>query len=126
MKDVAKVYFISPYDLIIDYHSLGSELPLSDNFIVITQYRFHCDINYDIKKGKFIFKTSGKIFNTLQFVKETLLKRTIRNESNTTNKEEITNPKTGNPSVIPFISVLLFISIFSLIIVHKSVNSKPL
>ena len=89
MKDVATVYFISPYDLIIDYHSLGSELPLSDTFIVITQYRFHCDINYDTKKGKFIFKTSGQIFNTLQFVKETLLKKTIRNESNTTNKEEL-------------------------------------
>ena len=89
MKDVATVYFISPYDLIIDYHSLGSELPLSDTFIVITQYRFHCDINYDCKNGKFVFKTSGKIFNTLQFLKETTLKRTIRTESNTTNKEEL-------------------------------------
>ena len=89
MKDVAKVYFISPYDLIIDYHSYGSELPLSDTFIAITQYRFHCDINYDIKKGKFIFKTRGQIFNTIKFVKETLLKNTIRNESNNTNKEEL-------------------------------------
>ena len=89
MKDVATVYFISPFDLIIDYHSLGSELPLSDTFIVITQYRFHCDINYDNRKGKFTFKTSGKIYNTLQFIKETLLKKTIRNESNTTNKEEL-------------------------------------
>ena len=89
MKDVAKVYFISPYDLIIDYHSYGSELPLSDTFIAITQYRFHCDINYDIKKGKFFFKTRGHIFNTIKFVKETLLKNTIRNESNNTNKEEL-------------------------------------
>ena len=89
MRDVAKVYFISPYDLIIDYHSYGSDLPLSDTFIAITQYRFHCDINFDYKKGKFVFKTSGKIFNTIKLVKETLLKKTIRNESNNTNKEEL-------------------------------------
>ena len=89
MKDVATVYFISPYDLIIDYHSYGFELPLSDTFVAITQYRFHCDIKFDTKKGKFIFKTSGKIFNTIKFVKETLLKKTIRHESNNTNKEEL-------------------------------------
>ena len=89
MKDIATVYFISPYDLIIDYHSYGSELPLSDTFVCITQYRFHCDIYFDIKKGKFIFKTRGQIYNTLRFIKDTLLKKTIRNESNNTNKEEL-------------------------------------
>ena len=89
MKDIATVYFISPYDLIIDYHSYGSELPLSDTFVCITQYRFHCDIYFDIKKGKFIFKTKSQIYNTLRFIKDTLLKKTIRNESNNTNKEEI-------------------------------------
>jgi hypothetical protein len=89
MKDVAKVYFISPYDLIIDYHSWGSDLPLSDTFIAITQYRFHCEIDFDRKKGRFTFKTSGQIFNTIRFIKETLLKRTITTESNSTNKEEL-------------------------------------
>ena len=89
MKDIATVYFISPHDLIIDYHSYGSDLPLSDTFVCITQYRFHCDIYYDIKKGKFIFKTRGQIYNTLRFIKETLLKKTIRSESNNTNKEEL-------------------------------------
>ena len=89
MNDIAKVYFISPYDLIIDYHSYGSDLPLSDTFVAITQYRFHCDIVFDCKKGKFIFKTSGQIFNTIKFIKETLLKKTIRNESNNTNKDEL-------------------------------------
>jgi hypothetical protein len=89
MKDVAKVYFISPYDLIIDYHSWGSDLPLSDTFIAITQYRFHCEIDFDRKNGKFTFKTSGQIFNTIKFIKETLLKKTIRTESNSTNKEEL-------------------------------------
>lgn len=89
MKDVAKVYFISPYDLIIDYHSWGSDLPLSDTFIAITQYRFHCEIDFNRKKGKFTFKTSGQIFNTLRFIKKTLLQNTIRTESNSTNKEEL-------------------------------------
>ena len=89
MKDIATVYFISPHDLIIDYHSYGSDLPLSDTFVCITQYRFHCDIYYDIKKGRFIFKTRGQIYNTLRFIKETLLKKTIRSESNNTNKEEL-------------------------------------
>ena len=89
MKDAATIYLISPYDLIIDYHSWGSDLPLSDTFIAITQYRFHCDINYDKRKGKFIFKTSGQIYNTIEFIKETLLKNTIRDESNSVNKEEL-------------------------------------
>ena len=89
MNDIAKVYFISPYDLIIDYHSYGSDLPLSDTFVAIAQYRFHCDIAFDCKNGKFIFKTSGQIFNTIKFIKETLLKKTIRNESNNTNKDEL-------------------------------------
>ena len=89
MKDVAKIYFISPYDLIIDYHLYGSDLPLSDTFIAITQYRFHCDIVFYYKQGKFIFKTSGQIFNTKKIVKETLLKYTIIDENNNTNKVEL-------------------------------------
>ena len=91
MRDVAQIYFISPYDLIVDYHSYGSNYIMADCFVAITQYRFHCDIDFNIKKGKFIFKTSGTILNTIKLVKKTLLEQTIINESNLTNKKEIQN-----------------------------------
>ena len=91
MRDVAQIYFISPIDLIVDYHSYGSNYIMADFFVAITQYRFHCDINFNIKKGKFEFKTSGIILNTIKLVKKTLLERTIIDESNKTNKAEIQN-----------------------------------
>ena len=91
MYDIASVYFISPLDLIVDYHSYGSKFPMADFFVAITQYRFHCDINFDIKKGNFDFTTSGTVLNTIKVVKKTLLEKTIINESNLTNKNEIQN-----------------------------------
>ena len=91
MYDIASVYFISPLDLIVDYHSYGSKFPMADFFVAITQYRFHCDINFDIKKGNFNFTTSGTVLNTIKVVKKTLLEKTIINESNLTNKNEIQN-----------------------------------
>ena len=91
MHDIATIYFISPYDLIVDYHSYGSKFPMADFFVAITQYRFHSDINYNIKKGNFEFITSAKILNTIKLVKKTLLAKTIINESNQTNKNEIEN-----------------------------------
>ena len=89
MHDVARVYFISPLDLIVDYHSYGSNFPMADVFIAITQYRFHCDINFNKKKGKFEFITSCTIYNTIKLVKKTLLEKTIIKESYSTNKTEI-------------------------------------
>ena len=89
LHDIAKIYFISPLDMIIDYHSYGSDIPMADIFVVISQYRFHCDINFNKKKGKFNFKTSCMVFNTIKLVKKTLLKKYVINESNKTNKKEI-------------------------------------
>ena len=89
LRDVATIYFISPLDMIIDYHSYGSDFPMADIFIAISQYRFHCDIDFDKKKGKFNFKTSCRVNNTIKLVKDTLIKKYVVNESNITNKEEI-------------------------------------
>ena len=91
MHDVAKVYFISPLDLIIDYHSYGSDIPMADIFVVISQYRFHCDINFNKKKGKFDFRTNCIVYNTIKLVKKTknILKKYVILESNKTNKKEI-------------------------------------
>ena len=89
LHDVATVYFISPLDMIIDYHSYGSDIPMADIFVAISQYRFHCDINFNKKKGKFNFKTSCTVYNTIKLVKKTLIKKLVINESNKTNQKEI-------------------------------------
>ena len=89
LRDVATIYFISPLDMVIDYHSYGSDFPMADFFVAISQYRFHCDINFNKNKGKFNFKTSCKIYNTIKLVKQTLLEKYVIYESNVTNQEEI-------------------------------------
>ena len=89
LRDVATIYFISPLDMVIDYHSYGSDFPMADFFVAISQYRFHCDINFNKNKGKFNFKTSCTIYNTIKLVKQTLLKKYVIYESNVTNQEEI-------------------------------------
>ena len=89
LRDVATIYFISPLDMVIDYHSYGSDFPMADFFVAISQYRFHCDINFNKNKGKFNFKTSCTIYNTIKLVKQTLLEKYIIYESNVTNQEEI-------------------------------------
>jgi len=89
MKDVSRVYFISPYDLIVDYHSYGSNFPMAEIFIAISQYRFHCDINFNKRKGKFEFKTNATVLNTIKLVKKTLLEKTIMSQSYCTNKKEL-------------------------------------
>lgn len=89
LRDVATIYFISPLDMVIDYHSYGSDFPMADFFVAISQYRFHCDINFNKNKGKFNFKTSCTIYNTIKLVKQTLLEKYVIYESNVTNQEEI-------------------------------------
>ena len=89
LRDVATIYFISPLDMVIDYHSYGSDFPMADFFVAISQYRFHCDINFNKNKGKFNFKTSCTVYNTIKLVKQTLLKKYVIYESNVTNQEEI-------------------------------------
>ena len=89
LRDVATIYFISPLDMIIDYHSYGSDFPMADFFVAISQYRFHCEINFNKIKGKFNFKTSCTVYNTIKLVKQTLLKKYVIYESNVTNQEEI-------------------------------------
>ena len=91
MKDVSRVYFVSPYDLIVDYHSYGSNFPMAEIFIAITQYRFHCDITFNKRKGKFEFKTSATVLNTIKLVKKTLLEKTIMSQYYSTNKKELEN-----------------------------------
>jgi hypothetical protein len=77
LHDVTRVYFVSPLDLIVDYHSYGSNFPMADVFVAITQYRFHCDLSFNKKKGIFDFITTCTIYNTIKIVKKTLLEKTI-------------------------------------------------
>ena len=89
ITDKATVYFISPFDLIMDYHSYGHDFPMAEIFESISQYRFHCDINFDIEKGSFSFKTSILILNTINILKPTLFPEICIVHSNNYNEKEI-------------------------------------
>ena len=88
-RDIATIYFISPLDMIIDYHSYGSDFLMADFFVAISQYRYHCDIDFNKKRGKFCFTTSCKVYNTIKLVKNTLLEKLVIEESSRTNGNEI-------------------------------------
>ena len=85
------IYFISPYDLIIESHFRSSGITFSDTIKAINQYIFHCDINFDAQKGKFKFKTNVKILNTIKLLKNTAINNTIKEESKNENEEEVVN-----------------------------------
>ena len=85
------IYFISPYDLIIESHSRSSGITFSDTIKAINQYIFHCDINFDAQKGKFKFKTNVNILNTIKMLKNTAINNTIKEEGKNENNEEIIN-----------------------------------
>ena len=85
------IYFISPCDLIVDYHSHSTGIPFSDTVMAINQFIFHNDIKYDTNKGRFQFKTSVKILNSIKMVKNTQINNAIREEGKNENDEEIIN-----------------------------------
>ena len=89
IKDDVKVYFVSPNDLIVDYHSYAENFPLSETFVSISQYNFHCDINYDENNGRFTFKTNAIVYNKLQIIKETIIQNLIKKEANGVNSVEL-------------------------------------
>ena len=89
INDVAKIYFISPNDLIVDYHTYAENFPLSDSFVSISQYNFHCDIKYDRDEGRFIFKTSATVYNKLQIVNQNIIQNVIKKEANDVNYHEL-------------------------------------
>lgn len=89
MKDIITVYFISPTDLIIDYHSYGSDFPYIDTFVSISQYRFHTDILFNDKKGRFDFKTQCKVNYLIKMVKSCFLESKLKSEGYKTNRDEI-------------------------------------
>ena len=89
MHDEIRIYFISPTDLIVDHHSYGSDFPFSDYFVSISQYRFHCDIKFNKKEGKFTFNTSAVVYNKLEIIKQLSLEKILKNESYKNNKVEL-------------------------------------
>ena len=89
INDIANVYFVSPNDLIVDYHSYADNFPLSDTFVSISQYNFHCDIKYDINTGRFAFKTTAIVYNKLQIIKENIIQNVIKREANSINSIEL-------------------------------------
>ena len=89
INEVVKIYFISPNDLIVDYHTYAENFPLSDSFVSITQYNFHCDIKYDKNNGRFIFKTNAIVYNKLQIVNQNIIQNVIKKEANNINGFEL-------------------------------------
>ena len=89
MKDIITVYFISPTDLVIDYHSYGSDFPYVDTFVSISQYRFHNDIIFNENKGIFEFKTSCKVNYVIKMIKSCFLESKLKSEGYKTNRDEV-------------------------------------
>ena len=91
LKNNLIIYFISPYDLIIDSHLTSSGIPFADTVMALNQYIFHCDIKFDSKKGRFLFKTSVKILNSISMIKKTLINNTVKEVGKSENDDEIIN-----------------------------------
>ena len=89
IRDVAIVYFISPTDLIVDYHSFGSDFPFAETFVSSSQYRFHCDIKFNKNLGRFNFKTSAIVYNKVTLLRAFSLEEILKNEANKNNKTEL-------------------------------------
>ena len=89
IKDVAIIYFISPTDLIVDYHTFGSDFPFADTFVSSSQYRFHCDIKFNKNSGRFNFKTSAIVYNKITLLRPFSLEEFLKNEANKNNKMEL-------------------------------------
>ena len=89
INDVVKVYFVSPNDLIVDYHSYHKDnYPISDSFVSISQYNFHCDIKFDRNRGRFAFGTSAIVYNKIQMKKRNIIQNDINESLSNENKVE--------------------------------------
>ena len=89
IRDVAIIYFISPTDLIVDYHTFGSDFPFAETFVSSSQYRFHCDIKFNKNLGRFSFKTSAIVYNKVTLLRAFSLEDILKNEANKNNKTEL-------------------------------------
>ena len=89
IKDVAIIYFISPTDLIVDYHTFSSDFPFAETFVSSSQYRFHCDIKFNKNLGRFTFKTSAIVYNKVTLLREFTLEDILKTEANKNNKNEL-------------------------------------
>ena len=58
IKDQVKIYFISPKDITIEYNSNSANSSKS-----FAEFNFHCDIEYDKNKGRFVFNTIANVYN---------------------------------------------------------------
>ena len=58
INDQIKIYFISPKDITIEYNSNSANSCKS-----FAEFNFHCDIDYDKNKGRFVFKTIANVYN---------------------------------------------------------------
>ena len=88
-RDVVVIYFISPTDLIVDYHSFCSDFPFSETFTSSSQYRFHCDIKFNKHLGRFSFKTSAIVYNKVTLLRPFSLEDILKTEANKNNKNEL-------------------------------------
>ena len=58
IKDQVKIYFISPKDITVEYNSNSANSSKS-----FAEFNFHCDIDYDKNKGRFVFNTIANVYN---------------------------------------------------------------
>lgn len=88
MRNVLNIYFISPTQLIIDYHSYGSNFPFTDCFVSIIQYCFNTEYKFNLMKGIFEFNTYCSIYFNITFIKSCIFESTVKSEGYHTTEEE--------------------------------------
>ena len=96
MENNVTIYFVSPLDLIIDSKSRAIGIPISDTVMALNQIRFHNDIRFDNKIGKFIFETSVRILNSIKIIANISIHDTIKKEGKNENDHILLNTVWSN------------------------------
>ena len=78
MKNLYKIYWISPVSFNVDMLSFGSDFPYADTFVTCNHARFFTDFKFNQKTGLFNFKTyinvNSQIYMLKSCVFESMLK----------------------------------------------------
>ena len=78
MKNLYKIYWISPMSFNVDMLSFGSDFPYADTFVTCNHARFFTDFKFNQKTGLFNFKTfinvNSQIYMLKSCVFESMLK----------------------------------------------------
>ncbi len=80
MKNVYKIYWISPMSFNVDMLSFGSDFPYADTFVTCNHARFFTDFKFNQKTGLFNFKTYLNINSQIYMLKSCVFESMLKVE----------------------------------------------